>query len=169
MPRAWAAMVIRVWSRVASAVLKPVPGSPMIRFGRDAGVFQDDGPGGGALDAELLLRLAEADPGVGLLYHEGGDAASALGRVGHRHHRVELRHPGVADPHLGAVEHPLVAVADRAGLHRAGVRAGARLGQRVGEHRLAPGDRRQVGLLEFFRGRQQQRDRAELVDRRDQR
>jgi hypothetical protein len=31
MPTAWAPMVGRVWSSVASAVLKPVPGSPMIR------------------------------------------------------------------------------------------------------------------------------------------
>src|ERR1700694_4758352 len=31
MPTAWAPIVGRVWSRVARAVLKPVPGSPMIR------------------------------------------------------------------------------------------------------------------------------------------
>ena len=31
MPSAWAAIVIRVWSRVASAVPKPVPSAPMIR------------------------------------------------------------------------------------------------------------------------------------------
>ena len=31
MPRAWAAIVIRVWSSVASAVLNPVPSAPMIR------------------------------------------------------------------------------------------------------------------------------------------
>ncbi len=31
MPTAWAPMVGRVWSSVASAVLKPVPGSPMMR------------------------------------------------------------------------------------------------------------------------------------------
>ncbi|CNH94347.1 Uncharacterised protein [Mycobacterium tuberculosis] len=31
MPSAWAAIVIRVWSNVASAVLNPVPSAPMIR------------------------------------------------------------------------------------------------------------------------------------------
>ena len=65
-------------------------------------------------------------------------------RLGHRHHRVVLRHARVGDPALASVQHPAVAVAHRPRLHAAGVGAGLRLGQRVGEHRVAPGDRGQV-------------------------
>jgi hypothetical protein len=45
----------------------------------------------------------------------------------------------------------------------------ARLGQRVGEHRLPACHRRQVLPLQLFGAGQQQRDRAELVHRGDQR
>ena len=43
----------------------------------------------------------------------------------------------VGDPHLGAVQDPVVAVASRARAHRAGVGAGVRLGQAEAADRLA--------------------------------
>ena len=63
-------------------------------------------------------------------------------RVGDGEDGVVLRDPGVGDPALHAVEHPVVAVADRPGLHRGGVRAGLGLGEAVGEHPGAGRDRR---------------------------
>ena len=89
--------------------------------------------------------------------------------VGHGHDRVVLRDAGVGDPPLHAVEHPVVAVADRPGLHRDRVRAGLGLGQAVGEAALAAGERAEVVLLELLGPGQLDRQRAELVDRRDQR
>ena len=89
--------------------------------------------------------------------------------VGHRHHRVVVGDAGVGDPPLDAVEHPVVAVADRLGFHRGGVRAGVGLGQAVGEPTFAAGQRAQVVLLELLGAGQLDRQRAELVDRRDQR
>ena len=55
------------------------------------------------------------------------------------------------------------------GPHRGGVGAGLPLGQAVADHRLARGDRGEHLLLEVLRRRQDDRHRAELVDRRDQR
>ena len=169
MPMAWAAIVIRVWSRVASAVRNPVPSGADHPVRGDGAVVEVQLPGRRALDAELVLGGAEGEPRIVLLHHERRDPARPGRRVGHGHHRVVLRHSGVRDPALGSVEDKTVTVADGAGRHRGRVRAGLRLGQRVGEHRLAPGDRRQVALLELLGPGQQQRHRAQLVHRRDQR
>ena len=116
-----------------------------------------------------MLGGAEAEARVAVLDHERGDPVRALVRVGHRHHRVVLRHPGVGDPPLHAVEQVAAVRPDRPGAHRGGVRAGLRLGQRVGEHPLAARDQRQVALLDLLGRAEQQRHRAELVHRRDQR
>ena len=129
MPRAWAAIVIRVWSRVASAVRNPLPSAPDHPVGGDGAVVEIQLPGGRSLDAELVLEGTEGEPGVILLDHERGDPARPGRRVGHRHHRVVLRHPGVGDPPLGAVEDKTVPVADRARRHGRRIRARLRLGQ----------------------------------------
>jgi hypothetical protein len=44
MPSAWAAIVIRSWLRVASAVLKAVPSAPDETVGGDARIVENDGP-----------------------------------------------------------------------------------------------------------------------------
>src|SRR6204780_2087307 len=49
--------------------------------GRDARVLEDDGAGRRALDPELLLRRAEADPRIGLLHHKRRNPAGTLRRV----------------------------------------------------------------------------------------
>ena len=151
--------------------LEPGPLRADDPVGRDARVLEDDGPGRRALDAEFLLRLAEAEtPGSVFSTTNAEIPRAPLSRVGHGHDRVVLRDPGVGDPHLGAVQHPAGPRPRTARVFIAGgVRARARLGQRVGEQRLAARDRRQVPALELFRARQQQRDGAELVHRRDQR
>ena len=94
--------------------------------------------------------------------------ATALLGVGHREHGVVLRDARVGDPALHAVEDVAVAVAYGAGLHAHGVRAGVRLRQAVGEATLAARQRAEVLLLELLRARDLHRQRAQLVDRRDQ-
>ena len=89
--------------------------------------------------------------------------------VGHGEDRVVLRDARVGDPRLLAVEHPVVAVRPRPGLHRRGVGPGLPLGQAVGEPRLAPRQRRQVASLDLLRPREDDRHRAQLVHRRDER
>ena len=62
----------------------------------------------------------------------------------------------------------LVAVAHRPGLHADRVGAGVRLGEAVGEAALAGGELAEVLLLELLGAGDLHRQRAELVDRRDQ-
>ena len=76
---------------------------------------------------------------------------------------------GVGDPALHAVEDPVVAVAHGPGLHADGVGAGVGLGEAVGEAALAGGELAEVLLLQLLRPGDLHRQRAELVDRRDQR
>ena len=136
--------------------------------GRDRAVLEVDLAGRAALDAELALLRPDREARVVLVHDERGDAVGPLVRVGHRHDRVVRRDAGVGDPALRPVEHPAVAVEHGAGAHRRRVRAGLALGQRVADHRLAGGDRRHV-LLQLLRAGQDDRLRAELVHRRDER
>ena len=135
----------------------------------DADVVEVDLAGGGALDAQLLLGRAERDAVVGLLDDERRDALGALVGVGLREHRVVLRDAGVGDPALDAVEHPVVAVADGLGLLVRGVGPGVGLGQAVREAAVTVGQPAQVVLLDLLATADHDRQRAELVDRGDQR
>jgi UDPglucose 6-dehydrogenase len=137
--------------------------------GRDPAVVEVDLAGRRALDAELALLGADAEPGVVLVHDERRDALGALARVGAGHHGEVRVHRRPGDPHLGAVEDVGVAVAHGPGPHRRGVGAGFALGQRVGEHGLAGGDLRQVAALELLAAGQDEPHRAELVDGDDER
>ena len=100
----------------------------------NANAVEDRLAGRRAADAELVLELADAEPGPIGLDHERGDPARMAGlAVGDGEADVEVGDPEVRDPVLGAVDHPLVAVLDRAGEHPA--RIGARLGLGQGERR----------------------------------
>ena len=156
-------------SSVRSAVLKPVPGAPMIR---SAGMVQSvkySSQVGEPLMPILRSLGPTAKPGssrctanaeMPLAPFSGSVTAMTV---------YQLGDAGVGDPGLGAVEHPGVAVEPGAGLHRRGVGAGLPLGQAVADHRLAGGDRGQHLLLHVLGRRQDDRHRAELVHRRDQR
>src|SRR3569623_1285446 len=117
---------------------------------RDRAVLEVDLAGRRALDAELALLGADREPRIVLVHHERGDPVRALRRVGRGHHRVVRRDAGVGAPGLRPIQHVRVAVADRAGAHRRGVRAGLPLAQRVREHGLATGDRGQHLPLELL-------------------
>ena len=73
------------------------------------------------------------------------EAPDAL--VGRRPHHGHVRDVAVGDPHLRAVEHPVVAVTARAGAHAAGVGAEVGLGQAEAPDRLAGRHPRQPLLL----------------------
>src|SRR5690606_38626447 len=82
--------------------------------------------------------------------------------------RIETGHPGVGDPTLDAVEHPVISVTYCPRRHGRYVRAGLGLRQAVGEEGFTARDRWQELTLELLGATEQQRERAELVHRRDQ-
>ena len=67
-------------------------------------------------------------PGFVAVHQEHRDAAAlALLRIGDRLHHQEVAFGGVRDPHLGAVQHPVIALAHGPRLHHAaGIGAGIR-------------------------------------------
>ena len=69
-------------------------------------------------------------PGRALLDDEGGDAALPRIVADAGHDDDEIGGARIADPDLAAVQHPLVALQHRAGLHGGGIAAGAGLGDR---------------------------------------
>ena len=79
-------------------------------------------------------------------------AARAFGLVGHRHQDGEIGVLGAADPDLAAVDHPFVAVANRAGDHRSRIGAGAGLGNADRRYRLAARVGPEIGLALLFIG-----------------
>ena len=88
--------------------------------------------------------------------------------IGLREHDQGARDAAVRDELLGPVEHVLVAVFLGAGLHGRGVGAAARLGQRVGRDLFPRGQRGAEPLLLLLGSRDQDRVRAEGLDREDQ-
>ena len=166
-PTAWAATPRREWSSVPSATREPLALGADEVPGRDAHVVEDRLAGRRALDAELVLELADAEAGAVGLDDEGGEPPRLA--VGDREHDVEVGDAEVGDPVLGAVDHPLVAVAARGGDHAAGVGAGLGLGQREGGRPLAARAARQDALLELVGAEQADRERAELLHHQDQR
>ena len=79
------------------------------------------------------------------------------------------RRPEVGDPVLGPVDHPLVAVADRARDHPARVGSRLGLGQRERRRPLAGGAPGQEPVLQLVGAEQLDRQRPELLDHQDQR
>ncbi len=126
-----------------------------------AGVLESAGAG----QARCLGHTDALEADIGLPDRAGGTLADHRHRLEPRHVLLDeealdlavLVRPGphdddvgdraVADPALGAVEHPVVAVPARAGLERDGVRAVCRLGQREGADLLEPSQRREPALL----------------------
>src|SRR6185312_8066165 len=82
------------------------------------------------------------------LHHQQADAVRARPRVGPRAHDHQVGLDAVGDERLGAVEHPVIAVADRRGAYALQVAARARLGHRDRADALPRRHRRQpAGLL----------------------
>ena len=131
--------------RMLKAILWPLPISPEEVLLGDLGVGEDQGPGGAALDAGLLLLGAQGDPGRALLDDEGREVLAVHLGEGD----VDVGEAGVREPHLLAVQDPVLAVGreHRLGLGVHGVAGRAGLGERVRADPLAGGELGQVLLL----------------------
>ena len=99
-----------------------------------AHVLEDRRAGRRALDAELVLELADREALAVGLDDEGAQAPVLA--VGDREDDVEVRDARVRDPVLGAVDDPLVAVADggRAHATAASEPASGSLSAKAGDH-----------------------------------
>ena len=115
--------------------------------GRDAHAVEHDLRRRLVAPAHLLLVRAEGQARGALVHQERGDALGALG-AGAGHDQVDVGGAGAGDELLHPVEHPLVAVLDRAGRQVGGVGAGVGLGEAVGAHDLHRGQPRdELGAL----------------------
>src|SRR5439155_382304 len=132
-------------------------------LGGHAAVAEEHLAGRRALDPHLRLDPADLESGRVRFDDERGDAVVARTRFGLREADVDVRHTGVRDEALRAVEDVRVAVPAGLGAHRRAVGARARLGQRVGREPLARGELRQEALLLPRRPRELDPERAELL------
>jgi hypothetical protein len=128
---------------------------------RDLGVVEIHLPGGRAVDAHLVLGLAERHAGVVRHHQEGGDPLGLQLRVAGGEHRVGVGDAGIGDEPLGPGEaespiSPLVG-----GFHGHGVGPAAGFGEAVRHLVLPAGDpAEQLALLVVGAG-QHDRDGAE--------
>jgi len=110
-------------------------------LGRHPDIGEGDAARVGGPLAHVDLLAADDHSRAVPLHDEAreGLAGRALGVLaGARQHEVPVGHAAIGDPHLGAVEQPVVAVAARARRDPGHVGAGARLRHAVGAHqRLA--------------------------------
>ena len=145
MPQAWAAIVMRPPSSVASATLRPAPSSPR----RSASATRS--PSNASSAVEEVCR-----PSFGISFEtvrpvagarqEGAHAAGARAARA-REHDHGIGEAAVRDPGLRAVQQPVVAVALGAHAEAGGVAAGVGLGERVAAELLAARERRQQPRL----------------------
>ena len=119
--------------------LEPFPLLPQPVTGGDAHGAEVHLPGGLAVPAHLLLRLAVTHAGGLGRYHEGGDPLRPLA-AGAGHHHQHIGAAGARDEHLAAVDDVILAIAHGAGLEGRGIGSGARLGEAVGAQQLAAGE-----------------------------
>ena len=103
------------------------------------------------MQAHLLLVLAHGEAGEAALHDEGGDAAGALGLVGHGEDHEHVGHVAIGDEDLGAVEDIVVAVQLGLGLALGGVGTGVGFGQAESTHLVTLGQHGQIFLLLLLR------------------
>jgi len=110
-----------------------------------------------AADAQLVLGLADGEPGGVLLDDERAHPARPLRRIGLREDDIDLGERGIGDEDLRSVEDVLVPAQQRRAGARAGVRARGGFGQGEGPQAAAGRHVMEVAVV-LSRG-------AELVDR----
>jgi hypothetical protein len=93
-----------------------------------------------------ILRLF-SNPGSARVDQEQGRALGALARVRDRRDDDQVRVDAVGDENLGAVQDPLIAIADGVGANALYIRAGTGLGHRQGAESLAADHLRQPLLF----------------------
>merc|ERR1712156_985618 len=113
-------------------------------------VFEGDAPGVAGPLSHVDLLPAGSHAGGVAVHDEPSErlTSGALGVwVGSRQHEVVVGHTSVGDPHLLAVDHPLVALLLRLGLHSTHVAAGPGLGHTISTHQGLLDQSAQVLLL----------------------
>ena len=122
------------------------------RRGGQADAVEDEFRRDRRAQRHLLVDLASREAGGVRGDHEAPDAVIGLGP-----HDGHVSDGAIGDPHLGAVEHPVVAIPLRRGAHPRGIRAEVGLGEAEATDRLALRHARQPLVLLLVR--------AECVDR----
>src|SRR5258708_5613982 len=135
-----------LWSGYLTIVRLWPPSGPEKLGGGDPHRLEDEAGGRGPPQPELAQRAGGAPPGPRRLDEEGADPPRARA-PGAGHDQVEVGLATVGDPHLGAVEDVVVAVAHRPGGERGGVAAAPRLAEGEGAEPLAGGEPGEVAPL----------------------
>ena len=118
--------------------------------------------------AELLLDAHDLEAGKVRRHDEGRHVVLLRVRIGDREDDQHAGRPAGGDELFRSAQHPVVAVAARAGLQRAGVGAGLRLGQREAADHLAARQGPEIALLLRLRAEAQDRQAGDgIVDAHD--
>jgi hypothetical protein len=118
-------------------------------------------------DAELVLLLADGEPLGVAVDEERGDALVAHLGIDGGEEDEDPRLRRVGDPHLAAVDHPVVAVGSGAALERERVRAGADLAERIRAHCVGREAGEPPGLLLLGAPAKQRIDHERVLDVRE--
>ena len=162
-------MLSRERSRVSNRDLEPLALLADAIRGRNADVVEGQLRGRRAADAHLVLDARGGETGaVGLDDERAHPLPTAGGRIGQGEDGHDVRHRAVGDESLRPVEDVLVTVARGPHPVRGHIRAGGGLGQGEGDQPLAAGESREVSVLLLVGAGQEDRQRAELLDDRDQ-
>ena len=159
MPRAATIGRIELSPSIAS---RNPPTSPTTFVGGHAHVVEDELAGVDAAHAHLVVGAADRDAGPRALDDEARDVVvlAGVGGTGLGEHAVPVGLHDARHPALGAVEHPVVAVAHGLGAHADDVAAGLRFREPEAGALLAGRDRPDVLLLLLLAARDQHRARS---------
>ena len=158
----YAAIIRSFWNWVICC-WKPRPASPIVLLtGTRASVNDSSAVSEDLLPSLRSLRLTEK-PGVSGREHDLRHAAVAGLAGGPGEQAQPVRLGAVGDVQLRPVDHPVVAVAFRAGPDARHVRAGVGLGDRDRGNKLAAQRRGQVALLQLLAAVVVQRGRGHVV------
>ena len=134
--------------------MKPSPSLPQQVFGGNDAVFKNQFGSVAGPQAQLVFFLAGTKALGSLLHDERREPVGVRGAVGHRDHDQNIGIVAVGAERLGAVQHPVVALAHRSHARAAGVRSGGGLGQAPGADELRPWPAADVLLfLRFVAGK----------------
>ena len=122
-------------------------------FGGNHAVFEDQFRGVAGAQAQLVFFFAGTESLGVFLHDEGGEPVRVGGAIGYGDHDDHIGIVAVGAESLGAVQHPVVALAHGGHAGAAGVGSGRRFGQAPGADEFAGGQLADVFLfLRFVAG-----------------